>query len=53
MSAEEGVNTSGLAHTKYLELSFNDDGRLEKEHISIPADNEEYDLEYTYKYKKK
>lgn len=50
VSAEEGVNTSGLAHTKYWERSFNDDGLVQKEHIAVPADNEEYDLEYTYTY---
>ena len=53
VTAEEGVDTAGLAHTKYWERSFNDDGLVEKEHIAVPADNEEYDLEYTYKYKKK
>ena len=50
VSAEEGVNTAGLAHTQYRERSFNDDGLVKKEHIAVPADNEEYDLEYTYTY---
>ena len=50
VSAEEGVNTAGLAHTQYRERSFNDDGLVKKEHIAVPADNVEYDLEYTYTY---
>lgn len=51
VSAKEGVNISGYAHTQYRERSFNEEGLIEKEHITIPADNVEYDLEYSYKYK--
>lgn len=46
----------------YTEYTYNDDGTIKKQHVVArlnspedvgPVQNEEYDLEYTYKYKKK
>ena len=49
----EGVDSTIYDYTKYIEISYDEDGKLHKEHYKIPEKNEEYDLEYTYKYKKK
>lgn len=49
----EGVNSTRYASTQYLDISYDEDGKCYKEHYKIPEKDEEYDLEYTYKYKKK
>ena len=49
----EGVDSTRYASTQYVEYSYDEDDRPHIMHYKIPAKNEEYDLEYTYKYKKK
>lgn len=49
----EGVAPTIYDYTKYLDISYDEDGKCYKEHYKIPERDEEYDLEYTYKYKKK
>ena len=49
----EGVDSTRYAATQYVDMSYNEDGSFHIMHYKIPAKNEEYDLEYTYKYKKK
>ena len=49
----EGVNPTKCASTQYLDISYNEDGSFHIMHYKIPAKNEEYDLECSYKYKKK
>lgn len=48
-----GVDPTRYAATQYVDFSYNEDGDPHIMHYKIPAKNEEYDLEYTYKYKKK
>ena len=48
-----GVDPTRYAATQYVDMSYNEDGSFHIMHYKIPAKNEEYDLEYTYKYKKK
>ena len=49
----KGVDPTRYAATQYVDFSYNEDGDPHIMHYKIPAKNEEYDLEYTYKYKKK
>ena len=49
----EGVDPTRYAATQYVDFSYNEDGDPHIMHYKIPSQNEEYDLEYTYKYKKK
>ena len=49
----EGVDPTRYATTQYVEYSYKEDGSPYILHYKIPSKNEEYDLEYTYKYKKK
>ena len=49
----KGVDPTRYAATQYVDFSYNEDGDPYILHYKIPAKNEEYDLEYTYKYKKK
>jgi hypothetical protein len=49
----EGVDPTRYAATQYIDISYNEDGDPHIMHYKIPSQNEEYDLEYTYKYKKK
>ena len=48
-----GVDPTRYAATQYVDFSYNEDGSPYILHYKIPSQNEEYDLEYTYKYKKK
>ena len=48
-----GVDPTRYAATQYVDFSYNEDGDPHIMHYKIPAQNEEYDLEFTYKYKKK
>ena len=48
-----GVDPTRYAATQYVDFSYNEDGDPHIMHYKIPSQNEEYDLEYTYKYKKK
>lgn len=48
-----GVDPTRYAATQYIDFSYNEDGSPHIMHYKIPAKNEEYDLECTYKYKKK
>ena len=49
----KGVDPTRYAATQYVDFSYNEDGSPYILHYKIPSQNEEYDLEYTYKYKKK
>jgi hypothetical protein len=49
----KGVDPTRYAATQYVDFSYNEDGDPHIMHYKIPAKNEEYDLECTYKYKKK
>ena len=49
----EGVDPTKYAATQYVDFSYGEDGNIHIMHYKIPAKNEEYDMEYSYKYKKK
>ena len=49
----KGVDPTRYAATQYVDFSYNEDGSPYILHYKNPSQNEEYDLEYTYKYKKK